>query len=135
MKTFIVSSGLVLGASLIATAALALPGARHFEKLDANSDGKITAAEMSAHHQEMIDAADFDGDGALTEEEIAAHREKKRAEWRENNNPDINGDGVIDRIEFLDAAEARFDRMDKNADGVLSDDEKPKRRGRFRRGD
>jgi hypothetical protein len=35
-------------------------------------------------------------------------------------NPDANGDGVITRAEYEASTLAMFERLDKNADGVLT---------------
>jgi len=111
-------------------------GDARWEKLDVNGDGKVTAEEMTEAHTDLIEKADSDGDGAITKDEMKAYHEARRAEWRAKHNPDKNDDGVIDRTEFINAAQERFDRMDKNGDGVISEDEQ-KRRGhrRHRRGE
>jgi EF hand len=43
------------------------------------------------------------------------------------NRADMNKDGKVTRQEYLAAAAARFDKMDKNHDNVLSTDEFPHR--------
>lgn len=99
-----------------------------FDRLDANNDGELTLEEMTAKQAAMIEEADADGNGAVSKAEMHAFRQAKRAE----RNPDKNDDGVIDRTEFLNAAQDRFDRLDKDGDGLLSEDERPRkgRRGR-----
>jgi hypothetical protein len=42
---------------------------------------------------------------------------------------DVNGDGNIDKGEFMAQAEQKFRKLDTNGDGVISKDERPKRRG------
>ncbi len=135
MKRIILGSAAGLAISLAAAAALAATpagdkGGRGFDRLDANGDGKITADEMNAKHADMIAAADANGDGGVTKEEMKAYHEKRRAEMRAKHNPDKNGDGVVDKEEYLASAEERFDRMDKNDDGVISEDEKGRGKGR-----
>ena len=100
-------------------------GAR-FDRLDANGDSELTLEEMTAKQAAIIEEADTDGNGALSKAEMRAFREAKRAE----RNPDKNDDGVIDRTEFINAAQDRFDRLDRNGDGVLSEDERPGKKGR-----
>ncbi|MEM8935268.1 MAG: hypothetical protein AAGC77_02540 [Pseudomonadota bacterium] len=95
---------------------------------DLNGDGVITAEEIAEHGAEFVANADTDGDGAVSKDEARAYRKKMMEERREARNPDVNDDGVIDRDEFLDAAEARFDAMDDNGDGVIDEDERPKHR-------
>ena len=122
----------VLAGSLAAFSAQANDdrGSSRFDRLDQNGDGEITRAEIEAASSERAGKranrradrmfeADANGDGAVTREELKA--------YRENRNPDKNGDGVIDRAEFMEKAAERFDRLDKNGDGVLSEDERPRR--------
>ncbi|MGB0922404.1 MAG: EF-hand domain-containing protein [Alphaproteobacteria bacterium] len=74
---------------------------KHFDEIDADSDGKITQDEVKAHHAARRAAADKDGDGKLSKAEFLAKAQKK--------------------------AERKFARMDKNDDGFISSDEKRKR--------
>ena len=131
-KIGIAVSALALAASVVGVAAAHDRGGR-FKGLDANEDGVVTRAELDAHSAALVEAADADGDGGVSNEEMRAYREAKREERRAKHNPDTNGDGVVDRIEFQAAAEKRFARMDKNDDGVLSEDERQRRRGRHHR--
>ena len=105
-------------------------GDQRWEKLDTNGDGEISSDEFASQGRELIENADTDGNGAISREEMKAYRKAKREERRAQNNPDTNADGVIDRGEYLIAAEARFDKADKNGDGVLSEEERPRRQGR-----
>ncbi len=136
MKIFTIAAGgaVVLALSAATVTATARGPGGHFSKMDANEDGIVTASEMNARHEALVAAADANGDGGVSEEEMRAYRKAKRDEMRAENNPDTNGDGVIDRAEFQASAEKRFDRLDKNDDGVLSEDEQPRRRGRHHRG-
>ena len=138
MKKLIMASTVGLALSFAAMSAYAGPGkdGKHFDRMDSNGDGKITAEELSERQAELIANADSDGDGALTKDELKAYRKEKREEHRAKHNPDANDDGLIDRTEFINAAQERFDRMDKNGDGVISEDERRKRGRRgHRRGE
>lgn len=124
---------------------------RHgFAKLDSDGDGVISRDEFLAQHQSRFAKVDADGDGIISEEEKAtveearqAKREERRAKLRERREKarektlaefDANGDGQLDASEREAVALNRFDRMDKNGDGVLSEDELPKRRhGHYRK--
>ncbi len=131
--------GLIAGAGLSLVAASAIAGegkgGKHFDRLDTNGDGEISAEEMNApgqarheHRETMMTEADTDGNGSLSREEVKAYHKAKKAA----RNPDKNGDGVVDHDEFLAKAEERFEKLDKNGDGVLTDDERKhhRRRGR-----
>lgn len=136
MRKILIGSVAGLGFGLAALGAMAAQGkgGRGFDRLDTDGDGKVTAEEMNAKHEAMIENADSDGDGAVTKEEMKAYHEARRAEWREKRDPDKNGDGVVDRQEYINAAQDRFERMDKNGNGVIDEDEKHNRRGHHRRG-
>jgi Ca2+-binding EF-hand superfamily protein len=85
-----------------------MPGlAAHFEKADANQDGKISKDELHAgrkrmqeqhnQHAQRFTSADKDGDGALTKAEAEAGKLTKLVE--------------------------RFDQLDTNKDGKIESDE------------
>ena len=127
--------------------AIAAADAR-FAKMDANSDGILNAADrdakIKAHFQEM----DADKNGAISESEfVTAHKDRmenradKRAERGADGHrggrhgrghggggmgmmgADANSDMAVTKAEFSTAAEARFNKVDANNDGVLSADE------------
>lgn len=58
-------------------------GGDHFARMDANTDGKVTLAEMSAKPLTMFDKADANKDGTVTPEERKAAWGKMREEWKE----------------------------------------------------
>lgn len=137
MKTIAILLSMV-GAGLMSTGALAgghkMSGG-HWDRLDANGDGKITADEMDARQAELFADADANGDGAITREEMMAFHKARRAEHMRERMGDANGDGVVDRKEFMAAAEAHFKELDKNGDGVISEDELSAPRERHRHGE
>jgi len=53
-----------------------------FAMMDANKDGKVTLAEMSARPLAMFDKADANKDGTVTPEERRAAWQNMRAQWR-----------------------------------------------------
>ena len=143
-KTIGLFTGLSFGILAMSALANAGPGDKGFDRLDTDGDGEISAAEVDAaeakraekkserdaKRAERFAEADADGNGSVSREEMKAYRDAKRAE----RNPDKNNDGVVDRSEFLDQAEKRFDKQDANGDGVLSDDERRKGNGRRKGG-
>lgn len=134
---------LILGvaAATIAAGGAALAGDRgghRWESLDADGDGEVTLSEMDARQQEMFTAADADGNGAISEEEMKAFHRGKRAGRHAKYLGDANGDGVVSRAEYDAHAASRFDKLDADGDGMLSDEEiangRHHRRGHGRRG-
>lgn len=103
-----------------------------FEELDANSDGKVTPEEMTAHKAARFAAADTDGDGKLSVEEMAARAESDRAERMKKGlarmieKRDTDGDGLlsIEEIGPKDGEKSRFmEKLDSDGDGAVSAEE------------
>lgn len=138
MKKIIMTTFAIAGAGLLATTAFAGEGKGRghggWDRMDINGDGEITADEMSEKNAAFIEAADADGNGAVSKDEMKAYHKAKREERRAKRSADANGDGIVDRTEFLNAAQERFDKMDKDGNGVLSEDEQRRKRGHHRRG-
>jgi len=128
---------------------------KRFEKLDANGDGAISRDEMDAAGQDsrarrdemkakVLEKYDTNLDGELSD----AERTVMRSEWEgkkagkrggprgkqggrgKRPNPDANGDGFISLDEHMAVSEQLFIRLDANADGVLTEGEGRKRKGR-----
>ena len=110
-----------------------------FSKTDANADGVITQQEYDAARAERSDKrearrAEHQAQREARGESQRGQRDGKRHE-RTRFQPDANDDGVIDVAEHTAAAEHKFARMDKDGDGVLSQDElkRGKRKGHKKR--
>ena len=135
---------LALAGGLFASAALAEmgpggmgapggPGGRgamfieEFDTIDADKDGKITAAEIAAYRQARFTAADTDANGSLNAEELTAfhvaqmaekmaERTVKMLQWM-----DTNGDGGLSVDEMPEGGSPRqLARLDADGDGVIS---------------
>jgi Ca2+-binding EF-hand superfamily protein len=105
---------------------------------DTNNDGTITLEEFTAVHEARFDAVDTDGTGEVTLEQWLESRPGRgnrtdRAEARFNR-LDANNDGVVTKDEMMQAAERRFARMDKAGDGVITQDDLAQMRGQKSRG-
>jgi hypothetical protein len=104
-------------------------GMMAFEQMDANQDGMVSKAEAEAWRANRQIGLDADGNGVISFEESRAHR-RAMAEVRARERfqrLDTDGDGQVSLTEFNARGTAMFDRFDKNADGVISADERPQR--------
>ncbi len=108
----------------------------HFAKMDANSDGMLTQAEVDTYRANRAAEMDSNGDGVVSFEEAYAKRQAKQEQRAQARfaRQDENGDGVLSTEEIGNRAAAMFERLDANADGVVSEDELPTGRGKHRRG-
>lgn len=99
-----------------------------FDAIDADKDGKITAAELDAHRAAQVTALDANGDGKIGVDELKA-RQMAAMEQRATDRAtrmmermDSDGDGFLSAAELATpAAPARmFDRLDTDGDGAVS---------------
>lgn len=106
------------------------------ERSDANNDGKISAEEFKGP-EEVLKFLDANNDGVITEEEALAAGNRRGAgqqmdpaeRWqRLIDNCDANKDGKISAEEWP-ARPEMFDRLDRDGDGQLVQDELPQGRG------
>lgn len=81
---------------------------RMFQQMDANGDGKVTAAEMDAAHEKVTGRAKSSDDPSAAEKIRAV---------------DQDGDGLLTAAEHAFASRSTFDKMDNNHDDVLSPQE------------
>ena len=99
-------------------------GAKHFAEKDANKDGKLSRSEVAKMPDEMFARLDLNKDGSLTPDELAKRGERfQQFAQKHFQHADANGDGAISKDEVLAETDKRFARMDKNNDGVLTSDE------------
>jgi hypothetical protein len=100
---------------------------------DANNDGAITRDEFLARPLAHFERLDGNDDGVISADERPQRRERGEHGRRgDRTNPDANGDGQISRAEFAAMSAPMFERLDANDDGRLTGDEmrRPHRHGR-----
>lgn len=124
--------------TFVAGALLALQAAanpvidKEFSAMDANQDGKVSAAEHAAGAKAMFEKMDANHDGKVTAAEMtAAHKAITGQSAKKPDMPaadkikaiDANGDGVLSAEEHAKGSAAMFAKMDANKDGFLSKEE------------
>jgi len=105
---------------------------------DANSDGNITREEFLARPTAMFARMDANSDGVISAAERPQRPERgerpARADRPERQNPDVNNDGQFSQAEYVAAGARMFERLDANSDGRVTREEAaaahPQRRGR-----
>jgi Ca2+-binding EF-hand superfamily protein len=86
---------------------------------DSNGDGQITRAEAQAARAAMFDRLDANSDGFISAEERAA-ASAASARRRGMQRVDANNDGQISRAEFTGSPMRLFDHFDADNNDVLS---------------
>ena len=114
---------------------------RAVTRLDADDDGLLTLAEVQAGREdatsEWFAGLDANSDGQLSAEELSAQRVGGRGRDGDGRAEiDTDGDGAWSLEEVQAVREnftvERFNRLDGNGDGLISEDEREERRGDFR---
>jgi len=106
----------------------------HFKKADADGNGTLSRAEVEKSLPQLVgkfDSIDTNKDGQLSRGELnawkKAHRAERQAKAAERfKHADTDGDGAISRAEAEKHAPRlaqKFDQIDSNKDGKLTQDE------------
>jgi Ca2+-binding EF-hand superfamily protein len=102
------------------------------KRMDTNNDGKISRDEWRRKSQ-AFDKLDSDNDGFLTREELSAAAVRTRKTRKRGlKQMDANSDSKISRDEWKGNAK-RFDRLDTDQNGVISQEEFDARRTRSKK--
>jgi Ca2+-binding EF-hand superfamily protein len=91
---------------------------RGFRSVDIDGDGKVSRSEFEAGARRMFEAFDRNRDGRLTPDDWPPPSPMSRAP-KPLPNPDVNGDGFVDREEFVNFETAPLWELDVNRDGRL----------------
>ena len=96
--------------------------AKSFGKVDADANGKVTAAEIAPLAEKRFARLDADRNGAVSAAEIdaALNRALERRRDRILTKLDADGDGVISRAELDRSVEALVAAADGDRDGGVS---------------
>ena len=114
---------------------------RLIEKFDSDGDGKLSAEERKAAHDDLVAKADTDGDGKVSREERRAFVQGQQG--KKFDELDANDDNVISYDELRPLAEKvqrrMYDRLDTDGNGAVTPEEfrkshGPRQGNRARRG-
>lgn len=109
------------------------------ERRDLNSDGTVDEADRVLM-KEKREARKAEREARRAEREASGAAGPNKRGGKDGKrrmrgpNPDANGDGVVTRAEYETSTLAMFERLDKNADGVLTKGEGKKRGRKGKRG-
>ncbi len=125
-----------------------------FDRMDANKDGKLDAADREARQKARFDRLDTNKDGSISREEFAARPDRTRAApdgqkvdgkrfggrhhggWQRGGHGGMGmmkqGAGPITKADFVAAHLARFDAADTDRNGVLTAQERQAQREKMR---
>lgn len=141
------------GNGIVTRAEAQTHAAAMFTRMDANNDGQLNQADRDLRRQErrakMFEALDADSNGSVTRDEFMAfkhegkgdrdgkrHRMGKRGHrgggMMMMRQADTNNDGAISQAEFSAAASLRFDAIDANKDGQITQEERQAHRQEMR---
>lgn len=123
-------AGLAIAVGSLTLAFGAFAGDDKMRTMDVNKDGMISAAEHTAGAQSMFGKLDADGDGRVTAAEMDAAQSgaggsagPAMSSAEKIKTIDTDGDGALTAAEHEKGSRGMFTRMDTNGDGNLSAEE------------
>jgi hypothetical protein len=105
------------------------PALSEFDSMDADRDGRVSAAEHAAAAKKMFELMDANRDGKVTAAEMDAAQDKVTGRKASKGGMgaadkirviDTDRDGVLSAAEHAAGSKAMFEKMDENKDGYLS---------------
>lgn len=96
---------------------------RWFNNLDNDKSGDITKSELFESIRRRFEILDKNRDALVSKSEYLSTRKDGNVGGSRFGKLDSNGDGQLDRREFAAPADWRFDRIDRNLDGKISQPE------------
>lgn len=127
-KSFLIASTLAaLSLTLPATAQAQARGQRDPGELllraDANGDGQVTGSEYRAAKAKLFDRLDRNEDGVVNSADASGRRLLRRSGGDRMKQlvefMDADGDGKVERAEFVDGPSALFDFADTDGNGTI----------------
>ena len=96
--------------------------------VEGNGDGQISAAEHAAGADKRFEMMDADKDGKVTAAEIDASHGAESAAWAKHQMSsadkirklDSDNDGALTRAEYADGSQKMFSKLDVDGDGNLT---------------
>lgn len=118
----------ILGAGVVSLPAMAGEGCPQKAMADVEGgNGQMSASEHAAGAQKRFDSMDADHDGKITAAEIASSQGAERIAWARKpvsstdkiRKLDSNKDGVLTASEYANGSQAIFNELDSDSDGYL----------------